>query len=86
MVDNKKPTAPVVPDEPDPGTSNNPDAPGTPDPDAPGAPTSDERNGLSNQAPFPADAAGHHLSRTSDMAVTTIVAAAALLAFCAVGS
>lgn len=34
---------------------------------------------------FPADAAGYHLPRTSDMAVTTIVAAAALLALCAVG-
>lgn len=52
VVDNKKPTDPVVPDEPDPGTPDNPDVPGTPDPDAPGAPTPDERNGLSNQAPF----------------------------------
>lgn len=85
MVDNEKPTDPVVPDEPDPGTPDNPDVPGTPDPDAPGAPTPDERNGLSNQAPFPADTARRHLPRTSDMAVTTIVAAVALLVFCAVG-
>lgn len=67
-----KPTDPVVPDEPDPGTPDKPGVPGTPDPDAPGAPTPDERNGLSNQAPFPADAAGHHLPRTSRSSVATI--------------
>lgn len=90
VIDKKIPHDPVVPDELDssspdtPDTPNNPD-PGTQNPDAPDALAPGEGNNLNKQALSPANTAGHHLPRTSDMAVTTIVAAAVLPVFCAAG-
>lgn len=88
VVDKKIPHDPVVPDEPDsssPDTPDTPDIPDAPNPDAPGAPAPSGGDGSGSQAVSPVIAVGHHLPQTGDMATAAIVAAAALLVFCAVG-
>ena len=85
VVDKKIPADPVVPDEPDPSSPDTPDTPDAPNPDASGAPAPSEGDGNGNQAVSPVIAVGHHLPRTGDMATAAIVAAAALLVFCAIG-
>lgn len=85
VIDKKIPHDSVVPDELDSSSPDIPDTPDAPNPDAPGAPAPSGGDDNGNQAVSPVIAVGHHLPRTGDMATAAIVAAAALLVFCAVG-